>query len=132
MQTWQENIRKANFYFPKYNISLYQSSVDTSGILNVIGKITLYVISRRWLTASLNFALPAPVSLIDSSKHPEQITTYLTLKLLPDIGVFNVNVLLTFLNVYSLDSKNDLQHSHRESWHFLTRTSSLLHSSFVS
>ena len=32
------------------------------------------------------------------------------LKLLEDIGVFNVNALFTFLNVCSLNSNNDLQH----------------------
>ena len=37
-----------------------------------------------------------------------------------NIGVFNVNVLFPFLNVYSLDNNNDLQHLHHESWHFLT------------
>ena len=44
----------------------------------------------------------------------------MTLKLLQDIGVLNVNVLFTFLNVYTLDSNNDSQHSHRISWYFLT------------
>ena len=44
----------------------------------------------------------------------------MTLKLMQNIGVFNVNVLFPFLNVYSLDSNNDLQHLHRESWYFLT------------
>ena len=48
----------------------------------------------------------------------------MTLKLLQGIGVFNVNVLFTFLNAYSLVSSNDLQHSHRKSWHLLTSTSS--------
>ena len=56
----------------------------------------------------------------------------MTLKLLQDNGVLNVNVLLAFLNVYSLDSNNDSQHSHCESWHFLTPTSSLLNSTLVS
>ena len=50
MQTWQENRRKANFYFPKYSVSLSQGSVETIGKLKAIGKITLYVISQGWLT----------------------------------------------------------------------------------
>ena len=41
------------------------------------------------------------------------------LTILQDVGVFNVNVLFTLLNVYSLNSNNDLQHSHCKSWHFL-------------
>ena len=41
----------------------------------------------------------------------------MTLKILQDIGVFNVSVLFTFLNVYSLDGKSDSQHSPRESRH---------------
>ena len=49
-----------------------------------------------------------------------------------DIGVFNVNVLFPFLNVCSLDSNNDLQHSHRVYWHFLAPTSSLLNSTLGS
>ena len=56
----------------------------------------------------------------------------MTLKLLQDIEVFNINVLLTFLNVYSLDNNNDSQHSHRKSWRFLTPTSSMLNSTLVS
>ena len=56
----------------------------------------------------------------------------MTLKLLQDNRVFNVNVSFIFLNVHSLDSNNELQHSHRKSWHFLTSTSSLLNSAFVS
>ena len=55
----------------------------------------------------------------------------MALKLLQNIGVSNVNVLVTFLNVYALDSNNDSQHSHRKSWHFLT-PSSLLNSALVS
>ena len=47
----------------------------------------------------------------------------MTLKLLQDIGVINVNVLFTFLNVYSLVSNNGLQHLHHEYWHFSTATS---------
>ena len=54
------------------------------------------------------------------------------LKLLQDIGFFNVNALFTFLNVCSLNSNNDLQHFHRKSWHFLTHISSLLNSTLVS
>ena len=50
MQTWQENRRKVNFYFPKYSVSLSQSSVETIGKLKAIEKITLYVISQGWLT----------------------------------------------------------------------------------
>ena len=45
-----------------------------------------------------------------------------------DIKVFNLNVLFTFLNVYSLDINNDLQRWHCKSWHFLTPASSLLNS----
>ena len=54
------------------------------------------------------------------------------LKLLQDIGVFNVNVSKTFLSVCSLDSNNNFQHLLRESWHFLRATSSLLNSTLVS
>ena len=54
----------------------------------------------------------------------------MTLKLLQNIGVSNVNVLVTFLNVYALDSNNDSQHSHPKSWHFLTPSS--LNSALVS
>ena len=49
-----------------------------------------------------------------------------------DIGVFNLNVLFTFLNVCSLDSNNDSQHSHRDFWHFQTHTSLLVNSTLVS
>ena len=52
----------------------------------------------------------------------------MTLKLLQDMGVFNVNVFFTLLNKYSLDINNDSQHSHGEPWHSLTPTSSLLNS----
>ena len=45
----------------------------------------------------------------------------MALKLLQDIGVFNVNVLYTFLNVCFLDSN----------WHFLIPTASLLNSTLV-
>ena len=47
----------------------------------------------------------------------------MTLKLLKDIGVFNVAFLFTFLNVYSLDSNNDSEHLHHKPWHFVTPTS---------
>ena len=50
MQTWQENWRKAIFYFSKYSVSLSQSSVDTIRKSKAIGKITLYVISQGCLT----------------------------------------------------------------------------------
>ena len=43
------------------------------------------------------------------------------LKLLQDIGVFNVDVLFTFLNIYFLGRNNALQHSHRKSWQFLPK-----------
>ena len=49
-----------------------------------------------------------------------------------DIGVVNVDVLFTILNVYSLDSNNDSQHPHCKSWHFVTPTSSLLNSALAS
>ena len=73
------------------------------------------------LTLSLNLVLPTPVSPIYSCKKAEQIKTFMTLKLLQDIGVFNVNVLYTFLNVCFLDSN----------WHFLIPTASLLNSTLV-
>ena len=44
--TQQENIRKGNFYFPKYDILISQSSLDTIGEFVLIGKKTLYVISQ--------------------------------------------------------------------------------------
>ena len=44
--TQQENIRKGNFYFPKYDILISQSSSDTIGEFVLIGKKTLYVISQ--------------------------------------------------------------------------------------
>ena len=45
----------------------------------------------------------------------------MTLKLLQDRRVFNVNVFLfTFLDAYSVDSNCDSQHWHRKFWHFLT------------
>ena len=84
------------------------------------------------VTQSLNLVLPTLISPKYSSKQPEQIKTKMTLKLLQDIRVFNVNVLFTFLNVYSLDSNNDSQHLHGKSWHFLTPISSLLNSTLVS
>ena len=84
------------------------------------------------LTLSFNLVFPSPVSPIYSSKQPEEITTYMILKLMQSIGVFNVNVLFTFFNVCSLDSNNDLEHSHRVSWYFLTHISSMLNSSLVS
>ena len=49
-----------------------------------------------------------------------------------DIGVVNVDVLFTILNVYSFDSNNDSQHPHCKSWHFVTPTSSLLNSALAS
>ena len=52
----------------------------------------------------------------------------MTLKLLQDFGVFNVNVLFTFLNLYSLDINNNSQHLHHKSSHFLAPTSSFLNS----
>ena len=45
MQTQQKYIKGSNFCFPKYTNSIYPSSVDTIGKLEVIGKIT-YVISQ--------------------------------------------------------------------------------------
>ena len=83
------------------------------------------------LTLYLNLVLPTPVSPIHSSKQPEQITTEMTLKLMQDIGEL-MWMFFTCLSVYSLDSKNESQHCHRESLHFLTPTSSLLNSALVS
>ena len=45
MQAQQEKIREGNFYFPKYNIALSQSSLDTVGRSEVIGKMMLHIIS---------------------------------------------------------------------------------------
>ena len=47
MQTMQENIREGNFHFPSYSISISQSSVDTTGKLEMIGKITLHEWNRQ-------------------------------------------------------------------------------------
>ena len=38
-QIIQSNAWKANFYFPKYSVSLSQSSADTIGKLKAVGKI---------------------------------------------------------------------------------------------
>ena len=92
--------------------------------------VVLCIVCVFWPYLSLLFYLH-PFLHIYSSKQLEQITAKMTLKLLQDIGVFNVNVLFTFLNVYSLDSNNESQHSHRNSWLFLTPTSSLLNSALV-
>ena len=46
MYTQKQNIREGNFYFPKYNISISKSIVETIGKLELIGKITLYIISQ--------------------------------------------------------------------------------------
>ena len=40
------------------------------------------------LTLSLNLVLPTPISPIYSFKQPEQMTAYMTLKLLQDVGGF--------------------------------------------
>ena len=60
MQTWQENRRKAIFYFSKYSVSLSQSSVDTIGKLKAIGKITYIIFQGRltpWTAILKNLAL---------------------------------------------------------------------------
>ena len=44
-----------------------------------------------------------------------------------DFNIFSASSEIT-KNVYSLNSKNDSQHSHHKSCHFLTPTSSLLNS----
>ena len=46
----------------------------------------------------------------------------MTLKLLQDMEVFNVDILFTFLNVYSLDSNNDWHHLQLKFQHFLKPT----------
>ena len=46
----------------------------------------------------------------------------MTLKLLQDMEVFNVDILFTFLNVYSLDSNNDWHHLQLKCQHFLKPT----------
>ena len=97
-------------------------------IFNVL--VVLCIVCVFWPYLSLLFYLH-PFLHIYSSKQLEQITAKMTLKLLQDIGVFNVNVLFTFLNVYSLNSNNESQHSHCNSWLFLTPTSSLLNSALV-
>ena len=38
MQAQQENIRDGSFYFPKYSISLSESSIDTIGKLGSVEK----------------------------------------------------------------------------------------------
>ena len=84
------------------------------------------------LVPCFNLSLSTPVSPLYSSKQPKQLMTYMTLKLLQYIRVFDVNILFTFLNVNSLDINNNSQHFHRKSWHFLTCTSSVLNSGLVS
>ena len=39
MYTQQENISEGNFYFPKYNISISESSLETNEKLELTGKI---------------------------------------------------------------------------------------------
>ena len=46
----------------------------------------------------------------------------MTLKLLQDMELFNVDILFTFLNVYSLDSNNDWHHLQLKFQHFLKPT----------
>ena len=47
MGAQQENIKEGNFCFPKYSISVYQTSIDRIRKFEAVGKITLYVISQR-------------------------------------------------------------------------------------
>ena len=58
------------------------------------------------VTLSINFALPPRVSALFFSKKSAQITIQMRLKLLQDLGAFNVNVLCRLFNVYSLNSNN--------------------------
>ena len=48
------------------------------------------------------------------------------------VGVFNVNIVFTFLNVHCLNRRNDSQHSLYKSWHFLRPTFSLVNFDLVS
>ena len=58
MHTWQENRKKAIFYFSfVFSVSLSQSSVDTIGKLKAIGKITLFAISQGWLRSQIDQTL---------------------------------------------------------------------------
>ena len=41
MQMQQKNIRGDNFFFPKYSVLISQTSVDTIGKLELIGKIVI-------------------------------------------------------------------------------------------
>ena len=49
----QENIGEDNFYFPKYSISVSQSSADTIRQLELTKKITSYFISQGYATPGL-------------------------------------------------------------------------------
>ena len=44
------NIREGNFNFPMFSISISQSTVQTIGKSEQIGKIKIYIISQEWLT----------------------------------------------------------------------------------